>query len=53
MSQNEDLPEYLTLKQACELLEVHPNALRDWDKKGIIKSVGISACRIQRYKKMN
>jgi len=28
-----ELSEYLTLKQVSELLNVHPNTLRNWDKK--------------------
>ena len=38
MSQKE-LPELLTLKQACELLQVHPNTLRNWGKNGTLKAV--------------
>lgn len=46
-----DLPEYLTLKQACELLQVHPNTLRNWDKNGILKAIRIGAGKLRRYKK--
>lgn len=28
-----NVPELLTLSEACELLKVHPNTLRQWDKK--------------------
>jgi len=28
--------ELLTLKQACELLNCHPNTLRAWDEKGYL-----------------
>ncbi len=45
------LPDYLTLKQACELLQVHPNTLRNWDKKGIMKANRIGVRGIRRYKK--
>lgn len=48
---NTELPEYLTLKQACELLQVHPNTLRNWDKKGILKASRIGERGIRRYKK--
>jgi excisionase family DNA binding protein len=41
-------PEYLTLTQACELLQVHPNTLRNWDKKGVLKANRIG---IRRYKR--
>lgn len=47
----QDLPQYLTLKQACELLQVHPNTLRNWDRKGILKAIRIGERRLRRYKK--
>ncbi len=47
----QDLPQYLTLKQACELLQVHPNTLRNWDRKGILKAVRIGERKLRRYKK--
>jgi len=50
MSQKE-LPELLTLKQACELLQVHPNTLRNWDKAGTLKAVRIGQRGLRRYKK--
>lgn len=50
MSQ-EPLQELLTLKQACELLKVHPNTLRAWDKKGILKAIRIGERGLRRYRK--
>lgn len=47
-----ELPEYLTLKQACELLQVHPNTLRNWDKNGTLKAIRIGVRKVRRYKKM-
>jgi excisionase family DNA binding protein len=47
---NEDLPEYLTLKQVSELLKVHPNTLRNWDKSGTLKAVRIGERKLRRYK---
>lgn len=44
-------PEYLTLQQACELLQVHPNTLRNWDKKGVLKANRIGIRGIRRYKR--
>jgi predicted site-specific integrase-resolvase len=36
---DQSIPELLTLSKASKLLSVHPNTLRQWDKKGILKSV--------------
>jgi excisionase family DNA binding protein len=48
---NVDLPEYLTLKQVRDLLKVHPNTLRNWDKNGTLKAVRIGERKLRRYKK--
>jgi len=45
------IPELVTLKEACELLKVHPNTLRAWDKKGILRAIRIGAKRAYRYRK--
>lgn len=50
MSQKE-LPELLTLKQASELLQVHPNTLRNWDNNGTLKAVRIGGRNLRRYRK--
>lgn len=50
MSVNEQ-PEYLTISQACELLQVHPNTLRNWDKKGVLKASRIGVRGVRRYKR--
>jgi len=44
------VPELLTLQEACELLKVHPNTLRQWDKKGILPAIRIGTKRVRRYK---
>jgi len=45
------LPEILTMKQACELLNVHPNTLRNWDNKGVLKAIRFGSRRDRRYRK--
>lgn len=45
------LPQLLTLKQTCELLQCHPNTLRQWDAKGILVAVRIGVRRDRRYRK--
>lgn len=55
-SQNEkqpeqQVPELVTLTEACELLKVHPNTLRKWDKNGTLPAIRIGAKRVRRYKK--
>lgn len=46
-----ELPEYLTLTQVSELLKVHPNTLRNWDKDSTLKAIRIGARKLYRYKK--
>lgn len=43
--------ELLKMKEACELLKVHPNTLRQWDKKGVLKAVRIGVRGDRRYKR--
>ena len=50
-SNNEEIAKLLTLKEACEILKVHPNTLRQWDKKGILKAVRIGIKKVRRYRK--
>ena len=40
----------LKLSEAAELLSVHPNTLRKWDKKGILKAVRFGERKDRRYK---
>lgn len=51
MNKKAELPELLTLKQTCELLQVHSNTLRQWDEKGILKAVRFGARKDRRYRK--
>lgn len=43
------LPELLTITEASELLKVHPNTLRNWDKAGLLKAKRIGVRGIRRY----
>ena len=44
-------PKLLTLKQACELLNCHPNTLRAWDEKGYLVAVRFGTRRDRRYRR--
>ena len=46
-----EIPELLTLTEACELLKVHANTLRAWDAKGILHAIRIGEKRVRRYRK--
>ena len=48
---NNDSLELLKISQASKLLKVHPNTLRIWDKKGILKSVRFGQRRDRRYRR--
>ena len=44
-------PKLLTLRQACELLNCHPNTLRAWDEKGYLVAVRFGTRRDRRYRR--
>jgi len=46
-----EVPELVTLREACEMLKVHPNTLRQWDNKGILPAVRLGQKRVRRYRK--
>lgn len=46
-----DMPELLSLKETAEILKCHPNTLRQWDKKGILKAIRFGQRKDRRYKK--
>ncbi len=48
---NREMPELLTLKEACEILKCHPNTLRQWDNKGILVAVRFGERKDRRYRK--
>lgn len=47
----EELPNILTLQQASEVLNVHPNTLRNWDNQGVLKAVRYGKRGDRRYRK--
>jgi excisionase family DNA binding protein len=49
----DELPEILTLSQACEMLNCHPNTLRNWDKEGILVAIRLGPRKDRRYKKVD
>jgi len=48
---NKEIPELLTLQEACDILKCHPNTLRQWDKKGILVAVRFGERKDRRYRK--
>jgi len=48
---SKSLPEVLTLKQACEILNCHPNTLRNWDNNGFLKAIRFGTRKDRRYRK--
>ena len=51
MNEEKKLSELLTLSETAKILNVHPNTLRKWDKKGILVAVRFGERRDRRYKK--
>ena len=49
--QLKNLPDILTLKQACEVLNCHPNTLRNWDNEGTLKAIRFGKRGDRRYRK--
>lgn len=47
----DDLPEYLTIRDASFILQVHANTLRNWEREGFIQAVRIGPRRDRRYPK--
>ena len=45
------LPDILTLQQACDVLNCHPNTLRAWDNKGLLKAMRFGTRKDRRYRK--
>ena len=51
MPKKKGMAQLLTLKETSELLKVHPNTLRKWDNKGILKAIRFGQRGDRRYKK--
>ena len=51
MKKIDDLPKILTLQEACEVLNCHPNTLRNWDNEGTLKAIRFGKRGDRRYKK--
>lgn len=51
MPKDQKIPELLTLKEACDILKVHPNTLRQWDEKGILRAIRFGRRRDRKYNK--
>jgi excisionase family DNA binding protein len=45
------MPEILTLKEACEVLRCHPNTLRQWDNRNVLKAMRFGIRKDRRYRK--
>ena len=42
---------YVSVSGACEVMQCHPNTLRNWDNKGILKAIRFGTRGDRRYKK--
>lgn len=51
--QEQNLPELLTLREACQILHVHANTLRNWEKSGKLQAVRIGSRRDRRFTKQS
>lgn len=47
----QSLPELLTIREVCQILNVHPNTLRNWDRVGQLKATRVGRRQDRRYVK--
>ncbi|MFH0748537.1 MAG: helix-turn-helix domain-containing protein [Candidatus Bathyarchaeota archaeon] len=50
MLKTQELPKLLTIRQAAEILNVHVETLRRWDKNGKLKAIIVNERGDRRYK---
>jgi len=50
LSKQKELPKLLTIRQAAEVLNVHVETLRRWDKSGKLKAIRVNERGDRRYK---
>ena len=48
---DKNLPELMTLQEACDIMKCHPNTLRQWDKNGILTAVRFGTRKDRKYRK--
>jgi excisionase family DNA binding protein len=41
------------MREACKLLKVHPNTLRLWDRKGILRAIRFGTRKDRKYNKID
>ena len=47
----DEMPELLGLQETCDLLKVHPNTLRQWDRKGVLVALRFGVRKDRKYRK--
>lgn len=51
--QKKSQKQLLTMRQACSLLNVHANTLRNWEKQGLVEVFRIGTRRDRRFSKQS
>jgi excisionase family DNA binding protein len=45
----QELPEFLTIREAAALINVHPNTLRNWEREGRLTATRVGSRRDRRF----